>query len=61
MALITALMQENAANAAESDALASIKNIYIGNARVIINRSVPDDASQKTSLPSKANSVKSMS
>lgn len=46
MALITALMQENAANAAESDALASIKNIYIGNARVIINRSVDDDTTQ---------------
>ena len=46
MALITALMQENAANAAESDALASIKNIYIGNARVIINRSVDDDITE---------------
>ena len=39
MALITSLMRENAANAADSSALASIKNIYIGNARVIINRS----------------------
>ncbi len=39
MALITSLMRENATNAADSSAFASIKNIYIGNARVIINRS----------------------
>ena len=40
MALITSLMRENAANASDSSALASIKNIYIGNARVIINREI---------------------
>ena len=38
MALITALMQENAENAASSDALASIRDIYIGNAKLVVKR-----------------------
>ena len=38
MALITALMRENAENAASSDALSSIRNIFIGNAKLVIKR-----------------------
>lgn len=38
MALITSLMQGNAENALDSGALSSIRNIYIGNARVVIRR-----------------------
>ena len=38
MALITALMRENAENAASSDALSSIRNIFIGNAKLVVKR-----------------------
>ena len=46
MALVTSLMRENVANAADSSALASIKNIYIGNAKIIINRSTSLDVAE---------------
>ena len=38
MALITSLMRENAQNVADSDALSSIRNIYIGNAKLVIKK-----------------------
>ncbi len=38
MTLITSLMQESTSNTLNNDAFASIKNIYISKARVIINR-----------------------
>lgn len=48
MALITSLMQGNVENAVDSQALASIRNIYIGNAQVTIRR---DPAAIKDDRP----------